>query len=104
MSAPRAIPPQADGKPVAAEDREQHPYVAGREFAADIRGNGVDRRIVPLCPGNDRLRGGYDIPILQHDTLFSYRFHDGIHHDTGQIVPLPNDGRAYPTHDCPHSF
>ena len=103
MSAPRAIP-QADGKPVAAEDREQHPYVAGREFAADIRGNGVDRRIVPLCPGNDRLRGGYDIPVLQHDTLFSYRFHDGIHHDTGQIVPCRMMGVRIPRTTVPHSF
>jgi hypothetical protein len=61
----RGDPFEADGKTIAAQDRENHSHRPGREFRAHIGGNLFNRRVVPLRPRDNSLRNAYYIVVIQ---------------------------------------
>ena len=85
--------PQADGKPVTAEDGENNTHAAAAKLGAHIRGHILHRSIVALRTGHDGLSHSNDVTILDLITAIFRGSQHRVGHDLHQIIALADNRR-----------
>ena len=86
--------PQANGKAVAAENRENHANRLAAELIPHVCRNIIDSRIIPLCAGDDGLGHGHNVAVADLIPLLFCRFDHTVYHDLSQIVAFADDRGA----------
>ena len=87
-------PAQADGKAVAAEDRENHADGLSAKLGADICGDIVNTGIIALRTGDDSLRHADNVTITDSKAFALGGLKDTIDNDRSQVISLTDDGSA----------
>ena len=93
-------PPQADGKPVPAQNREGHANGIRPEFLLYVLCNRVNRRIIALCAGNHRFGHRDDVFILKCNIFFFSAIDNTFYHDFRKVVPLADHRRTHASYHC----
>ena len=62
------------------------------KLGAHIGGDLVHGGIIALGPGHHGLGDGDDVLVPQGKAVALGRRQHAVHHDLGDVVPLPNDG------------
>ena len=86
--------PQADGKAVPAQDREDDAHGSAAALRTDVRSDILHGGVIALGTGNNGLGDGNDIPVTQFKSFFLRSQQDAVRHDGGQVIALADDGAA----------
>jgi hypothetical protein len=85
---------QANGKSVAAENRENNTHSFTAQLSADVLGDGIHGGIVALGTGDYGLCNCNHISVAQSKTFAVGSLQDTVHHNGSQVIALADDGAA----------
>ena len=83
---------QADGKPVAGQDREDDADGLAAQLRFHIRRNVIYGAIVSLRTGHDGFRDGDDVPVTQGKAFACRGFQYAVRYNVCQVIALTDDG------------
>ena len=78
--------PQHDRKTVPAQNRKNDAHILPAEFLADVFGDLLDSRVIPLRPSHDCLRDTEDVSVLQRKSFLFGRFEQAIPDQRNEII------------------
>ena len=85
---------QADGEAVSGKDRENDADSAAAGLRADILRDIIDRRVIALGSGDNRLRHCDDVSVPNGKALCFRGFQHAVCHDHRKVVTFTDDGAA----------
>ncbi len=82
---------QADGKAVAGEDGEDYGDGLAAQLRAHVGGDVVHRGVVAVGTGDDALRHGNDVPLMQLEALLGHCGLDSVGCELDYVVSFAYD-------------